>query len=337
MRILLILISLLSFCPTTKLDAQEWISLKTPHFELYTTNTEEQGRETLHVLEGVRAFFQQTTSLIGPTERPLRVIAFRSREEYAPFRLQATSFAHYLHSRRGDYIVLQDISREHRRAAIHEYTHYIFRTAGLNLPIWLCEGTADLYSSLEIDGTRAMLGTILPSRYRSVQEANLIALPELFSADTTSPLYNDAQKVSLFYGQSWALVHMLAFHPRYRAQFGGFLAAVSRGLTCEQAFEQIYGVRAGELADDLSRYLPHLGEQPLATDLQKITFDGAERALLSPVEAALTMADLLAAHRATAAKAKDRLASLTTEDKKSPRAEELLSYLAAQETRSARR
>lgn len=298
---------------------------------MYTTNTEQQARLTLQVLENVRGFFEQTTSLIQPNVKPVRIVAFRSREEYAPFRLQSTSFAHYLHSRRGEYIVLQDISPEHYRAAIHEYTHYIFRMAGLKLPIWLCEGTADFYSSFEVQGTRSILGGVLPSRMRSLVGTEFIPLQTMFAVDHTSPFYNDPSKVTLFYGQSWALVHMLAFHPRYKQLFPKYLQAVSAGSSSEQAFQEIYCKSVAEVMVDLRSYLPQISSNQSVSEMNAVEHQAPVVTALSDVEGAIAMADLLAAHRSTAHEAKNRLEQLSGRNPGNPQAEELLAYLAAQD------
>ena len=303
---------------------QQWISLKTSHFEMYTTNSEQQARSTLEMLEGVRSFFEQTTSLIQADGKPVRIVAFRSREEYAPFRLQSTSFAHYLHSRRGDYIVLQDIAPEHHRAAIHEYTHYIFRMAHLNLPIWLCEGTADFYSSLEAQGNRSVVGGVLTSRLRSLEGVALLPLSTLFAVDHASPSYNDPAKVALFYGQSWALVHMLAFHPQYRALFPSYLQAVSSGASSAQVFQQLYRKSVEEVAADLQSYLPQIPGYQSVSEIRPVQHEEPCVVSLSEVEGAITMADLLAAHRSTANQAKNRLEALSSRSASNPKAEELL-------------
>ena len=315
----------------TPAQDQQWISLKTSHFEMYTTNSEGQARSTLKLLESVRSFFEQTTSLIQPGGKPVRIIAFSSREEYAPFRLQSTSFAHYLHSRRGDYIVLQDIDPEHYRAAIHEYTHYVFRMAGLNLPIWLCEGTADFYSSFEAQGRRSVVGGVLNSRLHSLEGAELLPLATLFAVDHGSPFYNEPTKVALFYAQSWALVHMLAFHPQYRALFPSYLQAVSAGVSCAQAFQQVYQKSVADVAADLQLYVPQIATHQSVSEIAPVQHEEPSVLSLSELEGAITMADLLAAHRSTANQAKNRLEELSGRNPGNPKAEELLAYLAAQE------
>ncbi len=296
-----------------------------------TTNTAADAEATLLILEQARSFFQQTTDLISASSRPLRIVAFRSKEEYEPFRLQSTSFAHYLHSQRGDFIVLQDIQPQHRQAAIHEYTHFVFRSAGLKLPIWLCEGTADFYSSLLMDGTTATVGGMLSARMRSLSEGELLPLQTLMAVDGKSPFYNERNKVGLFYAQSWALVHMLAFHESYRARFPQFIGAVNGGSGSEGAMQLVYGKTAGQVMADLRSYLPVMGSNRSVSRIVRVDCPEPAVSSLSEVDSALTLADLLASHRATAARAKGESVALRQRVAGNRLAEELPAYLAAQE------
>ncbi len=305
--------------------------MRTDHFEMSTTNPAADAEATLLVLEQARSFFQQTTDLISISSRPLRIIAFRSKEEYEPFRLQSTSFAHYLHSQRGDYIVLQDIQPQHRQAAIHEYTHFVFGNAGLKLPIWLCEGTADFYSSLLTDGETTTVGGMLSARVRSLSEGELLPLQTLMAVDGASPFYNERNKVGLFYGQSWALVHMLVFHESYRPRFAQFIGAVSGGSESERAMQLVYGKTADQVMADLQNYLPVMGSYRSVNRTVKAECRNPTVSSLSEVDSALTLADLLASHRATAARAKGELVALRQRVPGNRQAEELLAYLAAQE------
>lgn len=312
--------------------AQDWISVRTEHFEMSTTNSAEDAEATLLALEQARAFFQQTTELISNSSQRLRIIAFRSKEEYEPFRLQSTSFAHYLHSQRGDYIVLQDIQQQHRQAAIHEYTHFVFRSAGLKLPIWLCEGVADFYSSLVIDGGEAVVGGMLSARVRNLREDGLLPLQTLMAVNGASPFYNDRSKVGLFYAQSWALVHMLAFQEDYRTRFAQFIAAVNDGSGSEAAMRLVYRKSADQVLADLRAYLPSMASHRSVTQVVKAERGEVSISVLSEVDSALTLADLLAAHRATAARAKHELVALNARVRGNRQAEELMAYLAAQDS-----
>lgn len=47
------------------------------------------------------------------------------------------------------------------RIAIHEYVHVLVRHSGLDIPLWLNEGLAGVYSGMEAwDGGKILVGNI---------------------------------------------------------------------------------------------------------------------------------------------------------------------------------
>ena len=202
--------------------AEHWIRLTTPHFEMYTTNSEKQGAAALQLFEQVRYFFLQSSNSKAAPSTPVRIIAFRSEQEYKPYRLNDSAFAYYLQSRKADYIVMQDISPEHYRAAVHEYTHLIIRHQNLTFPVWLNEGLADFYSSLEPRGEQAVVGRVLDDSLALLKNTRWLDLNVLFSVDQDSPCYNERAKASIFYSESWALTHMLSLGNDYRPDSRNF-------------------------------------------------------------------------------------------------------------------
>ena len=161
--------------------AEHWICLTTPHFEMYTTNSEKQGTAALSVFEQVRYFFLQNSKSKTASDTPVRIIAFHSEKEYRPYRVNEGAFAYYVRSRKVDYIVMQDISSEHHQVALHEYTHLVIEHLGLQLPVWLNEGLADLYSSLEPKGDQALLGRPLPGHLVILMTQRWLNLDAVFA------------------------------------------------------------------------------------------------------------------------------------------------------------
>src|SRR5580693_5257755 len=73
-----------------------WIKLRSANFDMYTTASERSARETLKYFEQVRSFFQQGMGNIPGKQLPVRIVAFNSKKEYEPYRLNnfATAFYH---------------------------------------------------------------------------------------------------------------------------------------------------------------------------------------------------------------------------------------------------
>ncbi len=252
-----------------------WIHLRTPEVDLYTTNSEEQGRELIRVLGSVGSFVHSVPFLQASASEertPVRIVALSSREEYSPFRLSPAAFGSFVHTRFYNYIVLQDIKPEHRPAAVHEYMHLLFRQAHLALPLWLEEGLADYYSSFESDETQVQVGGVLPSRMRILESRSLLALTNLFAVDHKSPFYKNAGDIAIFYAESWALVHMLIMDPEFAPALPQFIRSMSQGLSAGTAFYQVYGKSVSDIDYALSAYTRTLSRSSVLPKSVSISF-----------------------------------------------------------------
>src|SRR5438270_11474077 len=93
--------------------AGEWLRLTTPHFELYATAGAKRGRETILHFEQVRSFFMTAMPIQAGPEFPVRIIAFRTANQYAPYAASTAAAAYYTQSQYRDYIVMKDLGEEH--------------------------------------------------------------------------------------------------------------------------------------------------------------------------------------------------------------------------------
>lgn len=312
--------------------AEHWTRVATAHFEMYTTNSEKQATRALQTFEGVRYFFTRIgRSNFAPDER-VRIIAFSSEKEYKPYRVSDGAFAYYLHTRERDYIVMQDIAPEHYPAAVHEYTHLVIDHLKLRLPVWLNEGLADFYSSLEAQGDRATVGRPLPGRVATLFNQRWMDWKVLFAVDRNSPYYNENGKMSIFYAQSWALTHMLEAGDGYRESFPKFLGALAIGKPAQEAFQAVYGKSLNDVDKDLRHYLERRTVYALVFDvkLQKSELE-PDIQPLSDLQQNLTLADLLASQESKATEARIKLAALARQYPDSAEVEESLGYLAWQQ------
>jgi Flp pilus assembly protein TadD len=233
-----------------------WIRLTTPNFELFTDQGEKSGRETILYFEQVRGFFVQASPVRPPAEFPVRIIAFKNREEFAAFSPNALMVAFYAPGPKRDYIVLQDVSPASYSYAVHEYMHLVVRHSGLRIPTWLNEGWADVYSSLKPVKGGAAIGDLIPGRMETLTAStgNWIDFDILTRVDERSPIYNEGDRTGVFYAESWALAHMLFLAPDYRDNFGKFLLALHRGATAAQACQSAYGKIPSQVFLDLQNY-----------------------------------------------------------------------------------
>jgi hypothetical protein len=316
--------------------APHWICVSNSHFEMYTTNSEKQAERALQTFEQVRYFFQRNSRTQKAPQERVRIIAFSGENEFKPYRLNSGNFAFYLQSRERDYIVMQDIEPDHLQAAAHEYTHLIIRHDKLDLPLWLDEGLADLYSSLEPRGKQALVGRPLPQHIMTLRTLPWIDLNTLFSVDRESPYYNQSDKMQVFYAESWELTHMINLSPAYNSRFADFLTTVNGGTGSAEAFAKVYGKSLAQVAKDAQDYMNRATVPAAIFDvtLKKSDID-VDVAPLSEFQIELALCDLLATRPQTAEEARRRLLMLEQQNPESAEVEESLGYLAWQENDAA--
>ncbi|HMF77341.1 MAG TPA: hypothetical protein VK604_16905 [Bryobacteraceae bacterium] len=330
---ILIRLALLAACAAEPLCcAERWISVSTSHFEMYTPNGEKQAERSLRGFEQVRYFFLQNNKNKQAPEGRVRIIAFSSEKEFKSFRPNAGTFAYYQQSHERDYIVMQDINPEHHAAAVHEYTHLIIRYLKLNVPLWLEEGMAEVYSSLEPKGAQAMIGRPPPSDWITINNRPLMDWTLLFSVDRDSPYYNQPGKMPVFYAQSWALTHMLLLGEGYRSGFQKFLTAVNTGMPAATALQNVYGKNVEDIRKDVERYVHQtmVAAALFDVELSKSELD-PEVSEISPFQKELALADLLSNRPQTAPEARQRMLALEQQHPDNIELQESLGYLAWQQ------
>jgi tetratricopeptide (TPR) repeat protein len=224
--------------------------------------------------------------------------------------LKVGAFAYYMPLFDRDLIVIQDLLPEHYPMALHEYTHLVGHQAGMNLPLWLNEGFAELYSTMRPMGGKVVVGRIIPGRLE-VAEQGLANLREILNAGRSSQAYNEGSRLGIFYAESWSLVHMLKFSKAYAPHFEAFLDAVGNGEASDHALERIYGKSVESIQEDLQAYVRgnHFYEGVIPGKMER---PSSEPVVVpkDPVETALVLAGIEAhgPRRDAAIKAMEELA-----------------------------
>ena len=234
-----------------------WLRLTTRHFDLYSSLNAKRSAALFESLENARRALELLQLAGPPAPSPLRVIAFGSSKEYAAFRLDRSSPGYYLHSPGRDYIVLAAGSLESTVPVVHEYVHYLLHRRYKHLPLWLDEGLAEFYSTIEEKNGVVKVGLAPDAWLDSRPQKNLACtLPALFGTEQ-SPLAGGRQAApnSRFYAQAWLLVHMLWLAPGYASRRENFLAAVEQGESPQNALLRIYGKSLETVENDLANYI----------------------------------------------------------------------------------
>lgn len=228
-----------------------WVRIRSAHFELFTSAGEPGGRDLVRFFEQVRSFFHQAFSLDG-NARPVRIVCFRSDKEYQQYRPSEVADAFFQPGVDHDYIVMKGSAAELYPTAIHEYTHLLVRQSRMDLPHWLNEGLAELYASMEPEGSQIVVGNVLPGRLQTLEREPWIDLSDLVADDET--LHGRKGRAAMFYAESWALVHMLALDNRYSPRLRSMIDALEKSSAAE-AFQATYGKTVNQVQQDLHAYL----------------------------------------------------------------------------------
>jgi Tfp pilus assembly protein PilF len=151
----------------------------------------------------------------------------------------------------------------------------------------------------------------------------------LFAVDDSSPYYNERNKMSIFYAESWALTHMLELGAKYRDNLRNFLNAVASGRSTSDCFQSFYGKNLAEVTKDLQAYLHQSSVQAALFDVKLPKADlepQVEEASDFGVE--LTLAQIQAAHKHTVAEGAARLHALATKYPTNAEVQESLAFAA---------
>jgi len=246
--------SLLSAVALPAAPADPWLRIQSANFELFTTAGERAGRDLARHFEQVRGFFLQVFGVKSTGGKPVRIVAFHSEKEFYPYRPSEAATAFYHNGAEHDYIVMSSADAVHYEEATHEYTHLLIGQAAGTVPLWLNEGLAELYSTLEQVGDKIVVGKAPPNRLEALRENRWIDLDVLLSTGHDSPLYNEKSRAGMFYAESWALIHMLNLDQGYRPHLAAMLNAL-KTVDSVAALRQAYGKSIVEVESDLQAYV----------------------------------------------------------------------------------
>jgi tetratricopeptide (TPR) repeat protein len=241
-----------------------WRSVRTNNLFVIGNADAEKLRQVAAWLEFFHSSFARLVSRnVLNSSVPTTVIIFRDDASFTPFKPlyqgRPANIAGFFQP--GDDVNYIAISldtgeRDPFSTAFHEYVHLHLRDNVPGAPVWLNEGLAELYGSLQFSGNDALLGAPIVPYIRILRDHELLPLETLFSIGTNSPHYNEQDKSGIFYGQSWALVHYLMLGDRGRQeQFKRFLQQVSRGEEAAKAIEGSFGITLAKLEEDFQSYV----------------------------------------------------------------------------------
>jgi len=247
----------------TPSGAAEWVRVETPNFIVYGEPGERRVREVADEFERFRETLARVIpGAATPAAVPTVVVVFgsaRSFEPYVPrFNGKPVKLGGYFFSSEDMNIVaLADGDRTNSlRTIFHEYVHLVIDNVSQGMPIWLNEGLAEYYSTFQVEdgGRRALIGQVIPSHLDLLTHRRHLPIPELLAVERNSSSYNEGERQSLFYAQSWALVHMLVSGtPNRAALLARYSRLVSDGTPSLDAWQLVF--KDQNITRELERYV----------------------------------------------------------------------------------
>ena len=292
-------------CSPLPVSAKDkWTSVRSKNFLMVGNAGEKDLRQVGVRLEQFREVFSRLfTSLKIDSPVPTTVIVFKNDESYRPFKPNANTAGYFQSGPDVNYITLEltsDVNSQQDPFAVilHEYTHLLVRNTSGNVPTWFNEGLAEYYSTFSITSDqKVVVGRPIASHVYLLRGNKMLPLRTLFQVDPKSPYYNERDKQSIFYAESWALMHYLILGKdgQRMPQLSKFVDLVSAGTPMEKAFQEAFAMTFESMEKELRNYIQRDRYPILSGSFQsKVGYDSAMQAApITEAEAQAYLGDLL--------------------------------------------
>lgn len=242
---------------------EEWITVRTASFTLFSNAGERKTRDIGADLERLRdALSQLSPGLALNSPVPTYIFVFRDAASFQPYERiyngrPLDSGGYFLSRQLANYVAINGNQHGDERLVIyHEYLHYVMHNNYAALPLWLHEGLAEYYSTFQVGKNEARIGLPVPEHILWLRQHSLIPLATLFAVDERSPEYNESSRRGAFYAESWALVHyLISGSPERRRQASEYLRLAQAGTPPDKIFAQVFGADPALLERELRTYV----------------------------------------------------------------------------------
>ena len=282
---------------------EHWFGAQTVHFNVYSCGNTQQVAKLVARLEQFRHAYSFLAGAQAVASPPIAVLAFPDYASMRPFLpvrdgRPANLMAFFHHGSDENLIVLPLLEDVSLQAIFHEYAHLLLRHNDPFWPLWLKEGMAEIYGTLQVLGGHTIrIGNSLPEHLHILEKQPLVPLQDLFAVTHDSAEYNEADRQGIFYAESWLLTQflMMGDNPLLKNRFGQLTALLRDGQTPDQAFTNSLKMSLPMVEKELRRYLARAKFESL--DFNVTTDLNAPTPLtlrpLGPVEVCFRLGDIL--------------------------------------------
>jgi Tfp pilus assembly protein PilF len=222
----LLVLLLLGARPAAAVSKDVWIEVRSPNFTVISNAGEKEARKIADQFEQFRGVFHTSfPALRVDLGKPLTIFAVKNEDSLKlllPGYWEVKGRVHpagiYAPGEEQHFVAVRTNieSNNPYQVVYHEYTHAIMNLNFRGLPIWLGEGMAEFFGNSTIHEKEVETGKISVEHLMVLQHERLIPIESLLMADAQSPYYNEQNHASIFYAESWAIVHYLLLDPEAR-------------------------------------------------------------------------------------------------------------------------
>jgi|HubBroStandDraft_6_1064221.scaffolds.fasta_scaffold40682_2 hypothetical protein len=293
-----VLLSLSSFAA----EQSPWLEIHSTHYTVITDAGEKKGKEVALRFEQMRAVFATLLLKDRLNEpAPLTILAFKNDKDYyqtAPLQ-QGQPIgvpAFFVPGEDQNFVVLNLFEEESWRAVAHNFAHLLLNYNYPPAEGWFDEGLAEYFSSIRVDNRQVEIGSdpelnpvfttdLLENQHEAQSPPKSltellgaqvwISLPDLFTMKHDTSTYSEGTHHTLFYAQSWMVMHYL-LHEKKLPETGTYFDLVeNQHLPVAEAIQKAYGTSVAQLDQAIKDYFHSL--TPLFVALDASKQPGAQR------------------------------------------------------------
>jgi tetratricopeptide (TPR) repeat protein len=290
--------AVLGLCVAASAPAAEppWLELHSAHFTVITDAGEKKGREVALRFEQMRSVFAgllMKDRLNLPV--PLTILALKNDKNFyqmAPLRdgQPITVPGFFVPGEDQNVIVLSLFEDESWRAVAHSFAHMLLNFNYPPAQGWFDEGLAEYFSSIQVDNKQVEIGGD-PELRSSFTEDLLqnqqqvrnppksltellggqvwLSMTDLFTMKHDTSTYQEGTHRTLFYAQSWMVMHYL-LHEKKLPETGTYFDLVlNQHVPVEDAMQKAYGMTPAQFEQAVKDYFHSLKPLFTALDVSK--------------------------------------------------------------------
>ncbi|MGB8839174.1 MAG: tetratricopeptide repeat protein, partial [Candidatus Acidiferrales bacterium] len=245
-------VAILFATPLSGAKHENWVEVRTANFIVVSNAGEKQARKTAIRFEQIRAVFRRSLAVASGHPSPLiTILAVKDedsmRELLPEYWVKGHSHPAGIFVENLDqYFALVQLDAPGTNpynTIYHEYYHSLTLPYFPNLPLWVAEGLAEFWGNTDVSDSGTKMGEADPDLLEELKQNRLIPLDVLFKVDQSSPYYNEDHKTSIFYAESWALIHYLMIGDKasHRQMLITYLDALTHGASQDEAAAKAFG------------------------------------------------------------------------------------------------